>query len=78
MEEKQITLSGCYGAGTNHLRLLLGLVPGKEIRDFSGRRLSDDKKLYFCTNIQYHNNITSTESNAKSSVLLDPSNILVN
>ena len=50
MEEKQITLSGCYGAGTNHLRLLLGLVPGKEIRDFSGRRLSDDKKLYFCTN----------------------------
>jgi len=62
MEEKQITLSGSRGAGTNHLRLLLGLVPGKEIRDFSGRRLSDDKKLYFCTNIQYHNNITSTES----------------
>ena len=30
MEEKQITLSGCYGAGTNHLRLLLGLVPGKK------------------------------------------------
>ena len=51
-----ITLSGCMGSGINHVRLLLGLGSGKEIRDFSGRRVPDDKKLDFVMTILYHEN----------------------
>lgn len=44
--QNMITLNGCFGSGTNHVRLLLGLRPGGEIRDLRGRRVEHDRKLW--------------------------------
>jgi len=42
------------GSGINHIRLLLGMSPGKEIIDLSGRRVADVSKLDFVIRVMYH------------------------
>ena len=46
----------------NHLRLLLGLRPGGEIRDLSGRRLEQDQKQDFCLTTWYSDRRSHTGS----------------
>jgi len=50
----KIWITGCYGSGINHIRLLLGMSPGKEIIDLSGRRVADASKLDFVMRVMYH------------------------
>jgi hypothetical protein len=51
---KPLLITGPMGGGMNHLRLLLGLGKGAEIRDLSGRRLPDADKEQFVLKIMYH------------------------
>ena len=55
----KLILNGFYGTGVNHVRLILGLRTGHEIRDLSGRRLPDDKKVNFIMKTFYHDNRAS-------------------
>lgn len=50
----KIWINGCMGSGINHIRLLLGMSPGKEIIDLSGRRVADVSKLDFVIRVMYH------------------------
>jgi len=50
----KIWITGCHSSGINHIRLLLGMSPGKEIIDLSGRRVADASKLDFVMRVMYH------------------------
>jgi len=52
----KIWITGCMGSGINHIRLLLGMSPGREIIDLSGRRIADEFKLGFIMRVMYHDN----------------------
>lgn len=54
MMNNKIWITGCHGSGINHIRLLLGMSPGKEIIDLSGRRVADVSKLDFVMRVMYH------------------------
>ena len=43
-----------WGAGANHVRVLLGLRPGGEIRNHDGRRLLDREKLPWLEGVFYN------------------------
>jgi hypothetical protein len=57
-----LRISGPMGGGMNHLRLLLGLRPGGEIRDLSGRRLTQEQKQEFCIRTWYSDRRSHTGS----------------
>jgi len=54
--KNKIWITGCFGSGVNHIRLLLGTSPGKEIMDLSGRKVPDQSKLDFILRVMYHEN----------------------
>lgn len=60
MMNNKIWIAGCHGSGINHIRLLLGMSPGGEIIDFSGRRVSDTSKFDFVMRVIYHDSRTFT------------------
>lgn len=57
-----LIIAGPPGGGMNHLRCLLGLAPGGEIRDLSGRRVADSDKEQFLLQVYYHSNRAYTGS----------------
>jgi len=50
----KIFITGCCGSGINHIRLLFGMSPCKEILDLGGRRVADASKLDFIMRVMYH------------------------
>lgn len=56
----KIFITGCSGSGINHIRLLLGMSPGREIRDLSGRLVADPSKFDFVMRVMYNDIRTST------------------